>query len=115
MTPEGLELINERARDNNVGLYHSWLVDRDHWNALVEEIREQWAKVAELKEWQYAGDCQCDPPGSGEEWCKGVCFERAKVQRLREALIGIRGLEGDPIGCISEARDLAREALEETK
>ena len=81
MTPEGLELINERARDNNVGLYHSWLVDRDHWNALVEEIREQWTKV----------------------------------QYLREALIGIRGLEGDPIGCISEARDLAREALEETK
>lgn len=34
--------------------------------------------------------CQCDPPGSGEEYCTGHCFLNADIARLRAALDGIR-------------------------
>ena len=27
-------------------------------------------------------ECQCDPPGSGEEWCKGDCQVRALQERV---------------------------------
>lgn len=30
--------------------------------------------------------CQCDPPGSGEEYCTGHCFLKADIARLRAAL-----------------------------
>lgn len=45
-----------------------------------EEEIESTARATVLKH----GGCQCDPPGSGEEYCTGHCYLRAENERVRQ-------------------------------
>jgi hypothetical protein len=40
-----------------------------------------------------ATECQCDPPGSGEEHCTGHCILRAEIQRLLRIETAARNLD----------------------
>jgi hypothetical protein len=51
-----------------------------------------------------AGGCECDPPGSGEQFCTGHCQLRAENERLRRALIEIVHSAGSRNYAINIAR-----------
>ena len=56
------------------------------WDRQTKRYLNAESEVAELRHWRdivaCGRGCQCDPPGSGEEWCVGTCALREQVGRL---------------------------------
>ena len=55
---------------------------------IIVTIRAAWAERDELSDRWYE-PCLCDPPGSGEEFCRGDCYlaeARATISTLTEEL-----------------------------
>lgn len=57
---------------------------RSDYRTVIRRLFEEIDALAERL--ARAGPCQCDPPGSGEEYCNGVCELKADLAAARETI-----------------------------